>query len=151
MKLGDKVKDSISGFEGIMTGHIRYAHNCDRVLVRPQAMKDGKPIEGDWFDAPSLRLVYNDVVPVIAPAPSLFGMGDVVADTVTDLKGTAIGFATYLSGCVRVGIQPAAVKDGKPADEVWLPQTQLKLVKAGKREKEKEKPGGPMRDPGYKY
>ncbi len=50
IKLGDKVKDSITGFEGIVTGIGRYLNGCVLVSVTSTDLKDGKPIESQWFD-----------------------------------------------------------------------------------------------------
>lgn len=50
VELGTKVKDSITGFEGIAVGRAVYLYGCVRVLVEPEEMKDGKPIEAIWFD-----------------------------------------------------------------------------------------------------
>jgi len=49
IKLGEKVKDSITGFEGVATGRATYLYGCVRVLVESKKLKDGKPIE-EWFD-----------------------------------------------------------------------------------------------------
>jgi hypothetical protein len=56
IKLGTKVKDSISGFEGIATARIEYLYGCVRVLVEPQGLnQDGKPIEAQYFDEQRLE------------------------------------------------------------------------------------------------
>jgi len=55
VKLGQKVKDSISGFEGIVTGISTWLYGCVRVNVAPDHLdNDGKPIEAQWFDEPQL-------------------------------------------------------------------------------------------------
>ena len=51
IRLGEKVKDTISGFEGFATARTIYFYGCIRVLVEPSGLaKDGKPHEGQWFD-----------------------------------------------------------------------------------------------------
>ena len=50
IKLGDKVKDSITGFEGLATAITTWANGCVRVEVTSAELHDGKPIEGQWFD-----------------------------------------------------------------------------------------------------
>ena len=49
-KLGDKVKDSITGFEGIAIGKCEYLNGCISIQVKSQELKDGKTIEAEWFD-----------------------------------------------------------------------------------------------------
>jgi len=51
MELGDKVKDVITGFEGIVTARASYLTGCDQLCVQPQGLdKDQKPIESRWYD-----------------------------------------------------------------------------------------------------
>lgn len=54
---------------------------------------------------------------------------------------------TYISGCIRVGIQPKETKDGGPVDTFWLPCEQVELVKAAKQEEKRATNGGPMSSP----
>jgi hypothetical protein len=67
IKLGDKVKDTISGFEGIVTGRFEYLNGCVRLGVDPDHLdKDGKRIEGITIDEPQVRLITASVIPQTA-------------------------------------------------------------------------------------
>ncbi len=58
IKLGDKAKDKISGYEGVVIGISEYLHGCRRIAIQPEALnKDGKPMEAQWFDEPQLQIV----------------------------------------------------------------------------------------------
>ena len=58
IRLGDKVKDSISGFSGIAIGRTEWLHGCQRITVQPDHLgKDGKPLESQTFDEPQLQIV----------------------------------------------------------------------------------------------
>lgn len=57
IKLGDKVKDKVTGFEGIAIGLTTWLHGCRRVTIQPQELKDGKPIEAISFDEPQIEIV----------------------------------------------------------------------------------------------
>lgn len=48
--LGYKVKDRITGFTGVVTGQVKYISGCNQALVVPAVDKDGKLVEGQWFD-----------------------------------------------------------------------------------------------------
>ena len=49
--LGDKVKDRINGFAGVVTGRAEYLYGCVQVLVAPTAIgKDGKCPDSIWLD-----------------------------------------------------------------------------------------------------
>lgn len=56
---GDKVKDRISGLQGIVTATTIWLNGCVRYLVQPQGInkEKGEPIEGTSFDENDLILV----------------------------------------------------------------------------------------------
>lgn len=56
-------------------------------------------------------------------------LGQQVRDKLTGLEGTAVARTEYLYGCVRIGVQPFEVKDGKPADWAVIDEPQLEVVK----------------------
>ena len=55
--LGDDVRDSITGFEGVVVCRTQWIHNCNAYGLQPRKMKDGKPGERHHFDEPSLELI----------------------------------------------------------------------------------------------
>lgn len=57
VNLGDKVKDSISGFRGIAIAKHEYLHGCTRISVAPKLGKDGKMGETLAFDEPQLIVI----------------------------------------------------------------------------------------------
>lgn len=74
VKLGSKVKDSISGFCGIATGRFEYLYGCIRIAVAAQQTdKDGKVSESSVFDEDQLETLEEEAVKVPArlapPAP----------------------------------------------------------------------------------
>ena len=48
--LGKKGKDSITGFTGIIMARCVYMTGCNRLLLVPRVGKDGKILDGEWFD-----------------------------------------------------------------------------------------------------
>lgn len=64
INLGDKVKDSVTGFTGIAIGRTQWLHGCDRIIVQPAVDKTGKMGENAQFDEPQLILVKKAVVKV---------------------------------------------------------------------------------------
>ena len=57
VKLGDKVRDTISGFEGVAVARTEYLNGCARVGVQPPVDKDGKLPEAQHFDQPQLMVL----------------------------------------------------------------------------------------------
>lgn len=62
VKLGDKVKDKVTGFKGIVVSISKHLYGCDRVGVQPEIGKDGKVPDAGWFDIDSIELVKSAVV-----------------------------------------------------------------------------------------
>jgi len=50
IKLGDKVKDKITGFSGIVIGRTNWLNGCITIGVQSAEMKDGRPVDSVWFD-----------------------------------------------------------------------------------------------------
>lgn len=58
IKLGDKVRDTITGFKGIAIGCTTWLNGCDRIIVQPQGVnKEGKTFENQSFDEPDLEVI----------------------------------------------------------------------------------------------
>lgn len=56
IQLGDRARDRITGFAGVVTGRCEYITGCDQVLLAPQA-KDGDFKESRWFDLDRCELI----------------------------------------------------------------------------------------------
>lgn len=55
-------------------------------------------------------------------------LGSKVRDSLTGFSGTAVSRTEFLYGCVRVGVEPDALHDGKPIDPHWFDEQRLVLV-----------------------
>ena len=50
-KLGDFVRDYVSGFEGIVIGKAEYLYGCVQILIQPESLQEnGQPTESRWMD-----------------------------------------------------------------------------------------------------
>lgn len=67
IKLGDTVKDAISGIEGVATGRFEYLYGCTRIMISPREHKDGKPVEGAVID--EQQLIVLDVPNMLEITP----------------------------------------------------------------------------------
>ena len=64
--IGDKVKDRVTGFTGIVNAHARHLAGCDRLWVLPAVGADGKLPDGHWFDIDMLEIVEaNAIEPIV--------------------------------------------------------------------------------------
>lgn len=75
IQLGDKVRDSITGFSGIVLCRMEWMYGCVRYIVQPDHLsKEGKPIEASTFDDPQLVVVKAGAKP--NPTPDTPTHGD---------------------------------------------------------------------------
>lgn len=54
IKLGEKVKDSITGFSGVTIARTDWLYGCVRFGVQTSELHEGKPIDPVWFDEAQL-------------------------------------------------------------------------------------------------
>ena len=47
---GKHGEDVITGFRGTICGHCVYNTGCSQVLLVPRVDKEGKRLDGEWFD-----------------------------------------------------------------------------------------------------
>ena len=57
INLGDVVKDTITGFTGVVVCRSKWLYGCERLTLQPMTLKDGTPIDRQTFDEPQLELV----------------------------------------------------------------------------------------------
>lgn len=56
-ELGDKVKDRVSGFQGIITTRTEHLNGCKQYGINPPIDKTGKMLEGYNIDGEQLDLI----------------------------------------------------------------------------------------------
>lgn len=57
VKLGDLVKDTVTGYEGIVTSRTEFLNKCVRIGVQAQKLHEGRPVESQMFDIEQVELV----------------------------------------------------------------------------------------------
>lgn len=60
-ELGKKGKDKITGFAGILTSRCEFLTGCNRYCIQSTELKDGKPIEGIYFDEAQIEIVSEGI------------------------------------------------------------------------------------------
>lgn len=61
IELGDRVRDKITGFEGIVTASVVYLNGCVQFCVYPSVDKDGKTQDFHYIDEGQLFVVEKGV------------------------------------------------------------------------------------------
>lgn len=70
--LGDRAKDPVTGFSGIVTSVTTFLHGCIRIAIMPEKLdKDGRPREEKYFDQSQLVLVKPGI-----HAPMVLNVGE---------------------------------------------------------------------------
>lgn len=149
IKLGDIARDTISGFQGTVIGISELLHNCDRLILQPTEMKDGKPLDAGSFDEPNLEIVEaKNRESEFAPVPERkFGLGDTVKDTLTGFEGVLTSRTVWWNGCDRYSVRSQKLHDGKVVGDEVFDGLQLDLVKAANPKPAKPTTGGPRATP----
>ena len=58
IKLGDKVKDTITGFKGIAVARINWINGCDRITIQPEGLTEkGETFDVETFDEPQIKVI----------------------------------------------------------------------------------------------
>lgn len=55
--LGQKYRDTITGFEGVAVARTEWVHGCWRITLEATELKDNKPVEPFTFDVQRMILV----------------------------------------------------------------------------------------------
>jgi hypothetical protein len=56
--LGTRMKDLVTGFEGIAIARVEFLNGCIQYMLKPQKLdKDGKTIEANAIDSEQLRII----------------------------------------------------------------------------------------------
>lgn len=60
IQLGNHVRDSLTGFSGVATARTEWLYGCARICIEPRELRDGKPIEAQWFDEQRVEVLSDD-------------------------------------------------------------------------------------------
>ncbi|MGR3220922.1 MAG: hypothetical protein ACUZ8H_14055 [Candidatus Anammoxibacter sp.] len=60
--MGDRLKDIVSGYEGIVMNIAQYSTGCVHYGLDAQNLKDGKTCDWEFFDTSRLVLIEAEVV-----------------------------------------------------------------------------------------
>lgn len=83
IELGSKVRDRVSGLEGIVIGRTQWLSGCDRLVVQPP-VKDGKRPDADSFDEHMLDVLETP------EQTGVKGYAQVVLETAEEGKAAAL-------------------------------------------------------------
>ena len=56
IKLGDKVRDTITGYQGTLTSITENLHGCKRISIQAEVDHNGQVPDLEWFDEPRIEI-----------------------------------------------------------------------------------------------
>jgi hypothetical protein len=149
VQIGDEVKDTITGYQGIAMAIYNWVDNNDTVGIQKEGLnKDGVPEDIRWFDITRLQVIESSKkLAIPCPAPK-FKFYDEVKDKPTGFLGKVTGMSHWITGCIRMTVTSNQIRqDGENFVEMSLPQDRLELVEEAKKEEKPVKTGGPKNHP----
>lgn len=63
-KLGNKIRDKVTGVEGITTGYVTYMNGCIQWNIHPKADKEGKTTDANYYDEQQLEFIDDGIADV---------------------------------------------------------------------------------------
>jgi len=128
---GQKVKDIVSGMEGIINANVVLLEGYKQHQVQP-ASKDGNDIPDAWtIDDAQLELIEGELnVNKIFEKEFKYNLGSLAKDTVSGIEGILIKAIYFINGCSFYKLQPK-VKDGdiKLPNALYINETLVELIK----------------------
>lgn len=156
VNLGDKVKDIITGFEGIAVAQTNHLYGCSHIVVEPMKMgKDGEPQDNRTFDEQRVTVLERSVVKPAAITDTELPQGSKVKDVITGFSGIIIGITKWYAGVMNYTVQPETLNEnGQPHKSCILESTRVKLIETKPipmaAEANPRLPGGPSHSVGVK-
>ena len=62
IKLGNKVRDKVTGYEGIATARVEYLNGCVQYCVKPKVGSDGKMPDPEYIDIQQLEVLSEGAI-----------------------------------------------------------------------------------------
>lgn len=64
IEMGDKVKDTLSGFTGVVLARSEHMTGCNQLYILPVSDKDNDMKDGHWFDVERIEKLKAAVIEV---------------------------------------------------------------------------------------
>jgi hypothetical protein len=123
--LGSRVKDSITGYEGIATARVTYLYGCVHIAVQSPTLKDNVPQRERLFDEQRMEIINRAER---EPTEPTIQLGSVVRDKITGVTGIASVWIDELYGTPSIHLTPKELHDGRPIDGIVLAEDRVEVL-----------------------
>lgn len=136
IKLGNTIRDAISGFTGIAIQRLEFMNGNVQYGVQPKGKEEGVYPDAMFIDHHTLDVVDEGVADRATPATETeILLGQKVKDKASGFVGIATHKATYINGCVSFGVMPEhragfGDKNANPQPS-FIDHNRLEVVKDG--------------------
>ncbi len=62
INLGDKVRDRVTGFTGIVTSRTVFLNGCVQYGIKSDKLVNGKPVDAEWVDEAQIQMIKKGAV-----------------------------------------------------------------------------------------
>lgn len=136
IKLGQTVRDVISGFTGIAIQALDQLNGNRRIAIQPKQKEGENDFPEAMFVDPHTLEILDDGFcdRTTPPTATSIALGAKVRDKASGFVGIALEKATYMNGCVSFGVIPPMRSDGminSNPDKSWIAAERLEVVDAG--------------------
>lgn len=69
VKLGQKIRDTVTGLTGIAVSVHSYLQGCRRITIQPPMAADGKVPDSYTVDEPQVEIIDDGIMPSVDPTP----------------------------------------------------------------------------------
>lgn len=116
IKLGQRVRDISTGFEGIAITRIHQMGMGTRYSVQPQSDDPSKMKEANDIDEVILEVIDDGISNIAIPVTECpISLGDLVQDKISDFEGIVSTMSEQLNGCMMCIVTDKVLK-GKEKD-----------------------------------
>lgn len=131
---GQRVRDVLTNFEGVVVSQIVFLNECVQWAVQPTELKDGQPCDPITLEDARIEAI-NDApmhVFVVPEYPNL--LGKEVFDVVSGVTGIAYAQSRWAYGTCRIAIAPKGVqiRTGAPKEISWIDVQQIEVIPSKK-------------------
>lgn len=140
-KIGHIAVDKITGLKGVITAKAEFLHGQPRYELSPSKLHEGTLVKPVWLDEP--RLTFGKRSIKFEPIPPVIQLGADTEDPITKMQGVVVARFVFINRCVRLEVQPKALKDGRPVEPEVFDEGRLAPQSAAAT----KNPGGPRPGP----
>lgn len=150
VKLGQEVRDKVTGFTGTAAAEVEYLYGCNQIGVSPKMSDSGDVKDAEFFDIGRLEYVGDGISAEGGTPnwPDKVKLGNEIKDKITGFTGIATGRVRYLFGNVSYGIVPKVNDNGEMKSIQYFDSGRVEVIGRGiaPEEVQVEKKGGISRD-----